>query len=353
MRKPIILIITAMAFLAGGCSEKSVTPQADVSSVTNSGAIPESVQKLLVDHSLPAEGPIYDVTFSEIGNDPPSLTDTSYDVFSVTLIWGSLPGVSITSSVTTDWTGSLAVNAEAIVSVVHTIDFEPGQDSLVETNIPSMAAWVSATTGEFDGLSTAVFLKRGNVYITPPVLTFDTQPVTLQFDFNRLVKLEAIYRIDEYNFVAILARQIWPNVCERGTVDGDWVKHGSFSQEGYFSGIWRDFTGNPIGCLAGNYWTDSEGQRLLHGWLSGYITTQIIAELYGTWYYDDPRMCPVCGEGHGRFMAKIVYQDGETGYLTGEFGDYSIPPADSVMPFHGKWQKNCLVVRDGISISGH
>jgi hypothetical protein len=66
----------------------------------------------------------------------------------------------------------------------------------------------------------------------------------------------------------------------------------------------------------------------------------------GYWFYDDMRMCPMCGEGHGVFYGTFEDQMGSNraGTIFGEFGDYSLPPDDIEMPYRGFWQYNCPVV---------
>ena len=93
----------------------------------------------------------------------------------------------------------------------------------------------------------------------------------------------------------------------------------------------------------GRYWVTEDGHRVLEGSVSGLHTDQVIAELKGTWGYDDPRMCPMCGMGHGFFHGKFeMLHNGAVGVFGGEFGNWALPPDDLVMPFKGVWKLNCV-----------
>ncbi|UCD94775.1 MAG: hypothetical protein JSU69_01610, partial [Candidatus Zixiibacteriota bacterium] len=179
--------------------------------------------------------------------------------------------------------------------------------------------------------------------LAPPTLKFETIPITLQFRFHQLVKLDAFYQIPGVGGVAVHARRIWQNACPGGLIEGRWLKDGSWVTSGRFDGWWMDHTGNRIGYLNGTYWKDNNARiGELRGEVSGLITDEVIAELKGFWYYDDYRLCPMCGAGHGVFYGTFVYlSDNKRGRFIGEFGDYSFPPNDIEMPMHGIWYFEC------------
>ena len=123
---------------------------------------------------------------------------------------------------------------------------------------------------------------------------------------------------------------------------GKWIKESSFDDHGRFEGMWLSQNGIPLGYLNGRYWTTDDGEQLIDGSVSGLYTDQIIANLRGHWHYDDPRMCPMCGVGHGKFAGRIYLTNSNAaGEFRGEFGDWSLPPDDLVMPFSGGWRMHC------------
>ncbi|MBD3217862.1 MAG: hypothetical protein GF310_06245, partial [candidate division Zixibacteria bacterium] len=129
----------------------------------------------------------------------------------------------------------------------------------------------------------------------------------------------------------------WSNTCDYGTMSGDWIRSNLSGYEGTFNGLWFEHDGDTIGYFHGTFWTTNDNQRLFSGELSGYITDQVIARLYGSWYYDDPRLCPVCGTGHGQFSGVIDYLDNSGfGMMKGFFGDYSQDPIIDTLPLSGK-----------------
>jgi hypothetical protein len=119
---------------------------------------------------------------------------------------------------------------------------------------------------------------------------------------------------------------------------GRWIKDKDSHEQGLLEGLWFGHNGDTIGYLSGRFWTDDQGRGLLEGSVSGYITDQVIVSLHGTWFYDDYRLCPICGMGHGQFKGKFFELNRNvSGYFIGEFGNYALPPNDQIMPFRGKW----------------
>ena len=197
---------------------------------------------------------------------------------------------------------------------------------------------------DFDGISFLVFLKRGVVYITPPILTFETAPITLHFDFSELVKLNALYQLEHGNALAVHARKIWPPRCPGGFIEGRWIREDNTGSHGRFEGVWMNYKGEPEGYLNGAFWTNNDGRREFDGWVSGYYTDHIIAELKGTWWYGDPSLCVTCGQGHGWFHGHFVYANGTNrgGKVAGEFGHFLTPTVDqAALPLRGIWHELC------------
>jgi hypothetical protein len=256
-----------------------------------------------------------------------------------------------TSSVnidTVDWSGTLTVhNGEGYVFVRCMIDFEPGEDSVLFHDNPMFAIWVSKTYMDFDGLSFLVFMKWRNInsdYLAQS-LWYETEYFNLQFSIHQLAYMTVYHSVENVGGVLIHSRRIWQNTCPGGLIQGTWIKSGNFTDSGSFEGYWADHLGEPIGYLNGIYWRDNvndvyAGQLI--GSVSGIVTDQVIAELTGHWVYDDPRMCPMCGEGHGLFWGTFTnVSDSGWGRFEGEFGDYSLPPDDIEMPMSGIWYYQC------------
>jgi len=65
----------------------------------------------------------------------------------------------------------------------------------------------------------------------------------------------------------------------------------------------------------------------------------------GAWFYDDPRMCPLCGAGYGRFKGLFKFTDKPLfGMVEGEFFEHSIGSMD--MTLKGRWNQFCLFSND-------
>jgi len=277
---------------------------------------------------------------------PPDLSDTSWDIYAVTLLWGHLLNLDAADScTTTDWSGSLSINGFSIIAPVKSINFESGQDSILQEEDSAYAAWASAASGDYDGIACLVFLKRGVEYFAAPWLTFATQPITLELDFGRLENLTAFYRVDDINALALRSRRIWPHQCAEGSLIGNWIKTDNTGDSGYFNGEWLDEHANQSGIFSGYFRTTDNGHRIFEGWISHPILDVIIGHMSGVWYYDDPRDCVLCGTGYGRFKGIFKYfNEPRVGYIEGEMFEHSIGSLD--MTLKGQWQQFCLFEAD-------
>jgi hypothetical protein len=120
---------------------------------------------------------------------------------------------------------------------------------------------------------------------------------------------------------------------------GFWVRDAIFAYSGYFVGFWLSNEGDTISYVNGTFWQEDWITLRFEGQVTGYVTDEVIANLYGTWFYDDPRMCPMCGTGHGQFRGRTVYLAGGYGKIYGEFGDYSLPLEENELPLTGVWHR--------------
>ena len=341
MRILTCIILSCLLLLFPGCSEKATSPDLQPAGAPSPQPIPGELQKILESY-LPA-GP--DIGSFQSGADGGNPSDAAceYDIYAVTILWGALLVTTPAAINPTDWSGSLYINAVGTIDVRQAIDFEPGEDSLVPVETPAKVGWISQTAADFDGISVLLYVKRGIYYFAAPTLTFETPPLTVSIGIYQLDQFAAYYPVDNGNGVAILARRIWPNDCPGGTIKGRWVKSENSGREGQFDGIWFDQMGEPMAVMIGTYWTTDDGVGHISGWLTGVITDQIIAWLDGTWWYDDYRLCPTCGEGHGQFRG--IYKDadgnGGGGAFRGEFGDFSLPFDQKELPLLGMWHRFC------------
>jgi len=340
MRK-VLFVLACLALIGAGCSRQPTRPEPLATVNPDSQPVPDEVQKLLDLEAIDPDLGVLDAQ-SPTG-DWPTLSDTSYDVYAVTFLWGTFfPPTTETPPPPTDWSGKLAINAEGFIGVHDKIDFEPDEDAVIDEDIPNMAAWRSMTSNDFDGLSFLIFVKRGNLYFAAPMLMFETAPINLNFTLDRLEKLDAFFQVAPWSGVAVHARKLRPHHCPHGVLGGRWIKENDTGSEGHFEGMWIGADGRPIGPLAGRFWTTEDGKHLLEGVVSEGMTAHVIIYLEGTWEYDDHRMCMVCGAGHGKFIGRFKLADGDGGgKFGGEFGDWSLWPDDANMPFAGRWRADC------------
>ena len=343
MRNLLALAVVGAALMLGGCTEHATTPE-PTPVAPEPEPLPEEIG-ILLDNQTPTDLQMAPGDAWPWDNPPPYELTANSDVYAVTFIWGSFFSSPTPPAIVTDWSGRISINAVGAVHVHRTIDFEPGEDSVLVSEVPTVAAFVSKTSLDIDGLSLMVFVRNDVQYFAAPWLTFETPPVTLTFDMGELEYLQAFYDLGDGRAVAVLARRVWPDRCPGGFMEGRWI-HETIGQSGRFEGLWQDFKGQPIGIMTGTFFVDENGERILDGWVSGYITDQIIAWLKGTWWYDDPRLCPSpwCGTGHGWFRGRFDYADGRSygGRFVGEFGHFLNPATDvATLPYRGVWHEYC------------
>jgi hypothetical protein len=342
MKFPLIGAVMAFLIVFAGCGQQATSPDSTSGPVTASTTIPPEAQKLLDEYVGPDGDTPPAATLNALNADQ---NPNGYDVFSVTFVWGDILGGS-SPAVTTDWSGGLDVEGEGHVRVGYQIDFEPGEDYILPANSEGHVQWVSYTNFDFDGLNFVVFLSPVTPSNVPAAIVFQTGPFTLRLTYDQLFRYSAFYPLDESRGVLVHSQVIWQNSCPGGTMVGDWIKETNNSSQGRFHGEWLDHTGEPIGYMSGQFWTNDNGSREFSGNVSGIITDQVIAELRGAWIYDDTRLCPICGDGHGLFYGRFNYIDGSDrqGWLKGVFGDYNLPPDADTLPYYGFWRTNCPYV---------
>lgn len=340
-----LFLAIAVVIMLAGCSEKPVSTIPAESFDVSARVIPPDVQRLFDQYALDMNAqsngePSRSTGFNADVNNSP------HDAYMVTFIWGSLHNVATPSAThpLTDWSGSLTVNADGKISVTKPIAFEAGQDYLLPVISPKVAAWVSWTSGDFDGVSFIIHLRRATPSASATAITFATTPFTLRLTAKQMARFAAYYQISNTSGIAVLSHKIPPIIsCPSGLMVGHWVKANATGDHGTFNGLWMENNGDTTGVFSGRFWTESDGRRLFSGNVSGVFTDQIIAYLEGKWHYEDPRVCPLCGAGFGRFYGFFRYHDHNRidGFLEGQFGSLTLPPNQLDLPLTGTWKVNC------------
>jgi hypothetical protein len=347
MKRLLILFNITLLMLILGCSQERTTPTQSEAEPQGS-AIPNSWQNTL--DSLDIREPLLYDQILDPTNSLPLLSDPDMDFYAVTFIWGRLPLAPPSDGPAIDWGGSIFADC-AKGEVLDAISFEPGQDSLVVPPEGDLFAWESITTSHFDGI--AIIVGFCNVCAIPCLdgLSFLTEPITIELSTDQLAYLNAFYPVDEFNGVVVIARRIPRLDCPRGTFDGQWIRVDDW-RTGRFNGLLATGDGVPFGRMAGRFWPEGDNYVwTFAGELSGIETDEVKAILRGVWYYDDPRMCPMCGEGHGMIKGLILSPKGRPiGHLVGEFGDWCIECPDT-LPLRGHWAIRCDLAHD--ASSGH
>ncbi len=338
MSKALILLCGLFTALLAGCGEQTSVPAAP----ENDSQVPSEVADLLGRFAVPVDMVVNDpemqVGNSDVETPPPY---DNYDVYAVTILWGSLTNTATPGGTPVDWSGTLSVNGVVTIDVLHTISFENNQDVLIPTNNPAVAAWTSFAANDFDGLNCLIYVDKDIVYITAPELTFDTAPFDISYQLEELADLSEFHLVNNIHGFAISARKIYSSSCPSGLIVGEWVRDDVGGASGWFGGQWLNPDGSVFGGVAGTFTTDNNGLRTFEGVVSEGMLTVVTYRVFGTWYYDDPTMCPLCGSGHGYFCGFYTDQNSQLkGLIKGEFG-YAADAADNHLPLSGKWVEMC------------
>ncbi len=342
MRKPLIVLFAVLLLGLLGCEQQSTAPNQSVPDQLLSSDIPPEVDNLLKQYD--DLGVISDRSLAGTESVFPDPNDPDWDVYAMVFLWGHLTDPTVVADIApVDWSGTITANAEVMINPFLTIDFEPGEDSLYITNAVHFVHWTSFAGHDIDGLAMLVYLKRGNVYITPPVLTYETAPITVDLPFHQLDHFAAYYPVTNTGQgLAVLSRRIWHGDCPSGLMQGRWIPDVNTADQGTFEGLWLDNNNEPSGRYNGHYWTTSDGERRFSGWVSGYVTDQIIAEFEGYWWFDDLSLCPTCGDGHGWYYGRVRFADDDRGgVMKGEFGDRVNAYDAAALPMRGVWKTIC------------
>ena len=349
-----LLSVLAMLLLLAGCSSDTGTPVNENAISASGNEIPADVQRAFDENAPSDEIILSDMSHAPVATDDlVDYTLPGYDVYSVTFLWGSvLSPTAVANTETIDWSGSLSLFGAGAIRTIAQIDFEANQDELLPDNLPEIEEWVSFTNGDYDGLSFLVYVDRHQVIATIPRITLATGPIWLEYQTPELKELAEFHPISNTAGVAVFARQITFRPCPEGTLEGNWINGSAFGDSGLFRGMWLNDLGVPMGSYSG-VWRLDYGAVYNGGTMEGKVyaansagTTKTIAILRGKWGYDDPRLCMVCGAGHGAFEGSFWFSNDVSidarpdGHFKGEFGDWSAPPA-LVMPMTGKWKVNC------------
>ncbi|HOD66013.1 MAG TPA: hypothetical protein PLR32_04315 [candidate division Zixibacteria bacterium] len=344
--KRVLLFVVLAALSAAGCSRDGQRPSAPDQSAMRPGEMPGAVAAVLDRHAAD-QGDVASAAlrYPEFTG-PGALPWTAWDAYAVTFVWGEFPLGPAAVVPPTDWSGSLAIeNAAGLLDVVAVIDFEPGQDSVLPSASSPTALWTSFTEGDLDGLSFLVFLDPESDAAANARVRFKTPLCELALTRDQLTRFTAFYIVGHTHVVAVKARRIWHHACPRGFISGEWTLQSNTGDSGYFSGLWYDRTNTPIGVMSAVYRKTPEGDRVYAGSISGVLLDVVIGEVSGIWQYDDPRMCPTCGAGHGWFRGRFVFYEmgGEPrreGCMAGIFGNLSAPTPPA-LPLRGIWIVDC------------
>jgi hypothetical protein len=344
MKKLFVLVAIVLLLLAIGCSERDGTaPSSSTTTVDESTPDAQTV----LESSSPSEwrAPEGSAVFQSMLDS----IDTSFDVYVASFIWGQFARRDDTGAIPTDWSGTLNFNGVAHLKVHNLVSFEKGQDSLLPQPDSGTLAWISTVFRDYDGINLHLLVKRGVVYIVEPALRFTTRPFSLEIPLSKLDGYNGLFKVDDHNGIVVFTRLLPRRQCPHGAILGVW-RRDSTRMAGPFDGLW--ITGEPTGIVMpptiatgkvfGRFFTTNTDGPLFEGVYTDTVGSEI-GKVYGKWGYDDPTMCPLCGNGHAWFKGwYTVNGQGVAGEVSGELGGLPGPtPSVMALAMKGKWRPYC------------
>jgi len=356
-----ILLVLALMIWAAGCSDDPTSTAApenslsdDFGGYTATNEAPGFGDPILL-AAVEGEAEVEDPLLA-VPSVAAMVNDVQYGLFHFRAVWGRLEYDS-TVTTETDWTGSLTVNAGALI-VRRLIRFEPEQDALLPRTDRKLVEWQSVTTVHNDGIAVDLLVPpRFPEYDTSWVVdgtdstmvidTIPPEPVTLTFEagsysrtftLNELAQLSEVVTFDDGNAIAFHAVQFYRHACPRGVLAGFW----GYDDEGagIFKGIWFSGFGRVTGFVEGNFGKDDQDRNVFYGkWIDA--SGQFEGLLRGTWGH---RVGVTVSEvaqhrGAGWYAGDIFDASGnEIGALRGHFKSSPFAPGGW---FQGRWKLTC------------
>ena len=183
-----ILLLVVLFIAVIGCSEKSQNPEDSQNQNPATGNTPSYVQEMLKKYVTENDDALANDWLSNFDSNAIDIACNS-EAYAVTFLWGDKFS-DVSATAITDWSGSLSLNAVGSVTPKFTIDFEPGQDSILITDSPTVTMWASKISNDLDGISFMVTVRTDVEYFAAPMLTFQTGPITLEFYMADLISLD-------------------------------------------------------------------------------------------------------------------------------------------------------------------
>lgn len=317
--------------MVAGCSQQGSAPVQPYK--------PLDTQPQSMEQQLWAQAPS-ELELSSVPGDPWSSTST-VDVYAVTFLWGTIVPGPAPTPIATDWSGDLRIGPAGRINLSSKISFEPGQDSVFVGDNPLVAAWKSLALNDVDGLSFLIVIDRSSPLTVMPHLAFTTAPVQLSFGMDHLNRFDTLIFVDAQNALLMISRKLKNTQCPRGAIAGLWLKADVRGASGKFEGKWMGSNSTQAGFMSGKFWTENVGGRRFFGQYTD-LNDNPIGYVKGTWAYDDPRTCALCGSGRGSFTGVFTGLDTVAiGGIAAEFGDLTLPMTLLDLPYKGTWELWC------------
>lgn len=332
---PTLLIAFVVAL--GACSDQPQPTAPAVDSTQPTTDIPSQYEALLQryqqgDYLFDVEKPSVPLTVNP--------ADSSWDVYMITMVWGSFSPDPANPLPPVDWSGRLLFTGAGEFSNVFPINFEPGQDSLLPISSPvSLITWQSFTSDDIDGIQALLFVNPNSIATVVPELAVETAPVSFRYLLEDLTRLQAFYPYGTGGLAIQVMKLPRPD-CPHGRMYGHWVRDTLDDFHGHFGGLWVNHLGCPIGAFKGRFGVNDAGEWLFEGRILNY-RGEAIGRMFGHWVYTDLALCPTCGTRFGEFEGRFELDSGRTGTLAGVFGNHVDFMAPRALRLRGHWEMDC------------
>jgi len=190
-------------------------------------------------------------------------------MYSLTILWGNLASpedevIPLPPDGEILWNGSLSIR-EGAIRLLSVIDFERGEDLILERTGRDSLAWVSITRDFMDGLRVLVIVPPDSTGTVPP------RELTLALnDFRRVLSTDEmsdfgeVIPIDETTRISLRSFLVDPRGRVHGSCHGlwGWAEGDSL---GHFEGAWVRYDGIGVGFMRGHYGINEDGEQVFFG----------------------------------------------------------------------------------------
>ena len=231
------------------------------------------------------------------------------------------------------WDGNLQVTGKNRLALKRALLFERPTDRIVLSREQPRLGWISRTKWHVDGILVCVLSRPDSNGVLQGDLEFNSGPFSTSIPVQDLLGYEQTTVLDDAgNAISFVGFRPDPESdCARGFLGGHWMDVPD-ENGGVFRGRMLMATGNLRAWIGGRYGINDAGERVFAGKIVDREGT-ILGLIEGTWEPSED------GRRLGSFVGHWAVSSGERKGRLG--GHYRAAPLGHRGIFLGRWAENC------------